>query len=138
MAKAQQSETGRRLIPEDEPSFLRGWTLCIVSTDGPNDQDGIKVMVPAVLAPSASIDDVKASLEAARDDPQTGLWAFSVNVVSETAKRPRLWSEPTPPQLILVTWFASLSAARVFWRKGGALKMFSKASACISDPLVIR
>jgi EthD domain len=138
MARAQQSQTGRNLIPEDEPLFLRGWTLCIVSTDGPHDHAGTKVMVPVVLAPSASIDHVKASLVTSRGNVQSGLLAFSINVVSETAKRPTLWSEPIPPQLIVVTWFTSHDAARQFWRARDTIKLFSKASACVSDPLVIR
>lgn len=138
MARAQQSETGRTLIPDDELQFLRGWTLCIVSTDGPHDHEGTKVMIPAALAPSVSPDDLKATLAAARANTQTGLKAFSINLVSETAKRPRLWSEPTPPQLILVTWFGSLDAAHTFWSESASLKMFSKASACVSDQLVIR
>ncbi len=50
MSEAQRSAVGSRYIPEDEPNFLRGWTLCVVDhEDEAKEQTGVKVILVAAL-----------------------------------------------------------------------------------------
>jgi len=47
MRIAQASAVGQKFILEDEPLFLKGWTLCVVETDGEeSDEPVVKVVVP--------------------------------------------------------------------------------------------
>jgi uncharacterized protein (TIGR02118 family) len=47
MRLAQASDIGTTLIPEDEPRFLKGWTLCVVESEGDESTGrGVKVLAP--------------------------------------------------------------------------------------------
>lgn len=140
MAVAQASDTGSLLIPEDEPKFLRGWTLCVVETDGPHDHTGVKVLVPIAVQPGIAVTDAADKL---RDVTRVvGCTAVSINTVLQNAKRDRLWSEPVPPDLIAVYWFESVNSAVGAFSEHGVFNdvlvdIARKASALRCDPLTI-
>ena len=47
MRLAQASAVGQKFIPADEPIFLKGWTLCVVETDGVEPlEKSVKVLIP--------------------------------------------------------------------------------------------
>lgn len=140
MARDQATETGRKLIPEDEPNFLHGWTLCIVETDGPHDDVGTKVLLPIALAEGQDRD---AAVEMVRAACRTqGATAFAANRVLRYAKRERLWCEPLAPDVIVACWFPDADVARKAFRSTGKpadlIRSISrKASAVLCDPLKI-
>lgn len=110
MREAQASTVGRRHIPADEPNFLKGWTLCIVDTrgDGTVSRDHpVKVIVPFLLGTSSRERFADAIVEHASE---TGL-RLVLNWTVSTARRERLWSEPSPPDGFAVLWFDSVAAA---------------------------
>lgn len=138
MATAQASDTGRLLIPEDEPKFLKGWTLCVVDTEGPHDHAGVKVLLPIAVTPGIAIDDAAAAL---RDvSSVAGCAAVAINRVRHHAKRDRLWCEPVPPDLVAVYWFDGKDSAIAAFAPGGVFditlkSLTRKASALLCDPL---
>ena len=140
MATAQATDTGSRLIPEDEPRFLKGWTLCVVETDGPHDHAGVKVLLPIAVKAGMPIGDAAAAL---RDIASVaGCTAVAINTVLHHARRDRLWCEPVAPDLLAAYWFDDTdSAVRAFSQGGVAdqtlTKLARKASALLCDPLTI-
>ena len=140
MAAAQTSDTGRLLIPEDEPNFLKGWTLCVVETDGPHDHPGVKVLLPVAVTAGMAIGDAAGAL---RDvSSVAGCTAVAINTVLHHARRERLWCEPIPPDLVAVYWFDGKDAAVAAFARGGVLDttlkgLARKASALLCDPLTI-
>lgn len=140
MKIAQASDTGLRKIPEDELLFLRGWSLSIVDTDGPHDHYGSKVMVPIAFADKSPFAETLNYLcDAAKG---SGAEQISVNTVVSSHSRPRLWSEPVAPDVILVCWYPSALEARQAFRSDGVLakaiaSAAQLASAYLMDPLTI-
>ena len=57
MRVAQESAVGQRHIPAEEPNFLKGWTWCVVETEGeaPAEQtkQAVKVLVPFHAQPQS-------------------------------------------------------------------------------------
>lgn len=140
MRMAQASSVGKKFIPEDEPNFLKGWTLCAVETDGDEPtQPAVKVMVP-FHAPA----DARESLW--RDLRRTGpaiCTGVTLNWTVSTARRERLWSEPNPPTGFVCAWFDSVAAAHAAFDTSSELRRFiegriSDAAAYLIDVLPIR
>lgn len=139
MRLAQGSPVGRRLIPADEPHFLRGWTLCVMepvtSPARISQHDEAKVMVPFHLGARTRADweAVSTALGSRNSVPHELNWTQS------TASRPALWSEPAPPDGIAVYWFASVAHAHMAFDNGKQwLPEGSPAAAYLVDELRIR
>jgi EthD domain len=119
MRDAQASAVGSKYIPEDEPNFLRGWTLCVVENE--EEQTGpkaVKVIVPAVMKDVTSKTEFKQALLEA-NDAQKSPSRIAFNWTSRTASREQLWSEPSPPDAIVVLWFESIADAHVAFEPDG-------------------
>lgn len=94
MRLAQASDIGTKLIPEDEPRFLKGWTLCVVESEGDESAGrGVKVLAP-FRAPADAREALARTLASAAADLGA---RFAVDWTTSTASRQRLWSEPHPP-----------------------------------------
>lgn len=110
MRQAQASPTGQRHIPADEPLFLKGWTLCIVETEGrepPARGARAKVVIPFLLGGQPRERFGRAFAQYADG---AGL-PFALNWTVSTARRERLWTEPQPPDGFAVLWLASVADA---------------------------
>ncbi|SCB47437.1 EthD domain-containing protein [Rhizobium multihospitium] len=140
MKTAQASDTGNVMIPDDELLFLKGWSLNIVEVDGPNDGVGAKVMIPLAARETLTTEQVVDALtDAAR---AAGATAISLNHVTTSHARPRLWSEPVAPTMIFVAWFESSNHARGAFNPGSSLHdavrgVSRLASVYLCDPLTI-
>jgi uncharacterized protein (TIGR02118 family) len=141
MRDAQASSIGRRHIPADEPNFLKGWTLCIVDTEG--DETGtsdrrVKVIVPFLLGASSKEQFALAITQYACE---TGL-RLALNWTASTARRERLWSEPSPPDGFAVLWFESVAAAHDAFDEGAICSLLAthvaNATAYLVDELSLR
>ncbi|MCX4170838.1 MULTISPECIES: EthD domain-containing protein [Paraburkholderia] len=119
MREAQASVVGSRYIPEDEPNFLRGWTLCVVDCDeeqtGPT---GVKVIVLVVMKTTASKSDFKKALVEAHNGQRSSA-KLTFDWTNRTASRERLWSEPSPPNAIVSLWFGNVADAHAAFEPGG-------------------
>lgn len=140
MAAAQASDAGSLLIPEDEPRFLKGWTLCVVETDGPHDHAGVKVLLPIAVTSGTPIGDAADTLRYASS--AAGCTAVAINTVLHHARRDRLWCEPMPPDLLAAYWFDGADSAAAAFARGSVLDrtlkdLARKASALLCDPLEI-
>lgn len=141
MRGAQASSIGLRHIPADEPNFLKGWTLCVVDTEG---DDGaavaspVKVIVPFLLGDRSK--DMAANA-IKRYASETGA-KCALNWTASTAHRDRLWSEPSPPDGFLVLWFASVASAHDAFDQEALCSTlsahFGHATAYLIDELAIR
>ncbi|MBO9112675.1 EthD domain-containing protein [Rhizobium sp. AB2/73] len=141
MMSAQASEIGAIKIPEDELQFLRGWSLNIVETSDPHDHFGSKVMVPITLRDRDAAEAARAALASAASEASAT--QISINTVTSSHSRPRLWSEPVAPHNILVLWFNSAEQARAAFETNSDLyhvitEVSRQASAYLCDPLVVR
>lgn len=141
MRSAQASSVGRRYIPADEPNFLRGWTLCIVDTDGDETSGrATKVIVPFLLDANASRDRIAQALGRAATEAGAG---YAVNWTVSTARREALWSEPHPPEGFAVFWFDSVASAHEAFDDNGPIRSVLEREvmdpmAFLIDELVIR
>ncbi|MEJ8813076.1 EthD domain-containing protein [Variovorax ureilyticus] len=139
MARAQASAVGRRHIPADEPNFLLGWTLCVVDTEGGDPlRHGAKVIVPFLLDGFESrvrcVDELSRAAASAKAQ-------IAFNWTATSARRERLWAEPTPPDGFAVLWFQSVAAAHEAFDQDGAVRLaLTKAAgvAYLMDELKIR
>lgn len=141
MKVAQASETGAVSIPDDELLFLKGWSLNIVETVGPHDHGGTKVMIPIKVRGGLDADEVTEKLSSA--SKALSSLETSVNEVTSSHSRPRLWSEPVAPDAIFVCWFKSPAAAKEAFYPGtdlhnALIETAEVASAYLCDPLVIK
>ncbi|BCG03642.1 hypothetical protein PPGU19_082100 (plasmid) [Paraburkholderia sp. PGU19] len=143
MAEAQRSPVGSQYIPEDEPNFLRGWTLCVVDhEDEPREHPGVKVLIAAALNADVSRMDFKTAILEA-NETQSPRALVSFNWTKKSAKRERLWAEPVPPTALVALWFKDIAQAHEafgadnsFVRKLDGLT--NRAAAYLVDPLVVR
>ena len=142
MRIAQGSDIGSRYIPEDEPNFLRGWTLCVVDPEGEGGGKDLatKVMVPFVRTTLGGKDRLAAAL--AQLSSQSGIHG-SLDWTASTASRQRLWSEPVPPMGFVTLRFESVAAAHQALDEGSALRallgaQLEGATAYLVDELVLR
>lgn len=140
MCDAQASTVGKRHIPADEINFLKGWTLCIVDTEGDDTAQGcpVKVIVPFLL--DASLKE-KFSLALAQYARKEKL-SFAINWTMTTARRERLWSEPSPPDGFAIFWFESVASAHDAFDERDICRLFVRhratAAAYLVDELSIR
>jgi len=118
MRVAQASAVGLKYIPADEPIFLKGWTLCVVQTDGVEPaQRAVKVLVPFHAQP-----DVRDVLwrELTRLT-ETGC-TVALNWTISTARRERLWAEPSPPTGFICIWLDSIARAHEAFEPSSELR----------------
>lgn len=141
MHSAQACDVGRRYIPADELNFLKGWTLCIVDTRGEELRGrAAKVIVPFLASKEGGEERIAKSLASALSGTDA---CFALNLTVSTARREKLWSEPTPPRGFVVVWFSSVAAAHAAFDEGGVVRTvleseLSGATAYLVDELVIR
>lgn len=108
MRLAQASAVGQEYIPADEPIFLKGWTLCVVETDGEEPTNlSRKVIVPFHASPEER-DELWRDLSRLAVSDRV---LATLNWTVSTAKRDRLWAEPNPPAGFICIWFESVAKA---------------------------
>lgn len=143
MAEAQRSTVGSKYIPEDEPNFLRGWTLCMVDNeDEPGERPGAKVLIVAALKPDVSRTAFEAVIREA-NGTNTPSAAVSFNWTNKSANRERLWAEPVSPTALVALWFKDIARAHEAFDAGSSLvgklgDLAHRAAAYLIDPLVVR
>lgn len=141
MRIAQASDVGRRFIPADEPNFLKGWTLCVVDTQGEEPRGrAAKVIVPFLGSKEGSEERIAKLLASALSGTDA---CFALNFTVSTARRENLWSEPNPPEGFVVVWFSSVAAAHAAFDEGSVVRAvleseLSGATAYLIDELIIR
>jgi hypothetical protein len=143
MGEAQASAVGSRYIPEDEPNFLRGWTLCVVENDEEQTEPkGVKVIVVAVLKTTAWKSDLKQAVVDA-NNAQRSPARLAFNWTSRTASRERLWAEPSPPHALVSLWFENVADAHAAFESSGRyeqalLSVTDRAAAYLINTLVVK
>ncbi|MFM0125191.1 MULTISPECIES: EthD domain-containing protein [unclassified Paraburkholderia] len=143
MHEAQSSAVGSKYIPEDEPNFLRGWSLCVVENDEEQTEPkGVKVIVLAVMKTAASKSDLRMAVKDA-NDAQRSPARLAFNWTSRTASRERLWSEPSPPDALVSLWFENVADAHAAFESGGRyeralLSVSDRAAAYLINTLVVK
>jgi len=139
MQAAQASAVGRSYIPADEPNFLRGWTLCLVDSEGEEPAGG----ATKVLIPFHAAQEARAGLWSALRGAGGPAVALGLNWTASTARRERLWSEPSPPTGIVAAWFPGVVEAHDAFEPSSPLRQAlaartEDASAYLIDELRIR
>ena len=140
MRLAQASPVGQKFIPADEPIFLKGWTLCVVETDGAEPTErAVKVIVPFHSA-SQSRESLWRELLRIGEETDTRV---ALNWTASTARRERLWAEPNPPTGFICIWLESVAKAHEAFEPSSELRRFiegnvSDAVAYLIDELSIR
>ena len=143
MSRAQQSHVGSEYIPEDEPNFLHGWTLCVVThEDEPGERPGVKVLVLATMKDAVSRADFKEAVVKANSSSASPV-ELSFNWTEKSAKRERLWAEPVAPNVLLAMWFGNTAQAHDAFRADSELvtqvsRLSSHASAYLINALIKR
>jgi len=108
MRLAQASAVGQKYIPADEPIFLKGWTLCVVETDGDESaEQPVKVLI-AFHAQAKTRDALWRELRRVADTTGNKV---ALNWTVSTARRERLWTEPSPPTGFICVWLDSVAMA---------------------------
>lgn len=108
MQTAQRCDAALQQIPDDEPNFIRGWTLTVVESEGPEAfANGEKVII--LLERSACIgeDDFIAAVRAAFPMRLNGPQQAAFNWTLDRKSRPSLWHEPRWPDVFVNLWFQS-------------------------------
>jgi len=140
MRLAQASPVGKKFIPEDEPQFLKGWTLCVVDEDGNEPgEPGVKVLVPF----HADADAREPLWRELQRVSQSGDAKVALNWTASSAKRERLWAEPAPPTGFVAAWFKSVAAAHEAFEPSSELRraiesQTTNGTAYLIDQLRIR
>ena len=140
MRIAQASAVGQKHIPADEPNFLKGWTLCVVETQGDEPSDRkTKVLIP-FQAGSEARGRLQSALSRAAVD---AAHCFALDWTVSTARRERLWAEPRPPDGFIAVWFDSVAAAHDAFDPASGLRRLieaqvSAATAYLIDELLVR
>lgn len=143
MRRAQQSRVGSEYIPEDEPNFLHGWTLCVVSNEDPQkERSGVKVLVLTAMRSDVSRKDFRKAVTDANDSLASPA-ELSFNWTEKSARRERLWAEPVTPNVLLSMWFGCTADAHDAFRADGALanqisRLSTRASAYLINVLIKR
>lgn len=140
MRSAQASAVGQKYIPADEPIFLKGWTLCVVETAGdePAEQT-VKVLIP-FHARAETRDTLWREL---RRVAETTGKEIALNWTVSTARRERLWAEPSPPTGFICVWLDSVASAHEAFESSSELRRViethtSDGVAYLIDQLHIR
>lgn len=140
MRLAQASPIGQKFIPADEPVFLKGWTLCVVETDGEEPTEAArKVIVPFHATPQTR-KELWRDLSRVAAETRTSV---SLNWTTSTARRERLWAEPNPPAGFICIWLDSVAKAHEAFEPSSALRSVievhvSDAAAYLMDVLAFR
>jgi hypothetical protein len=140
MRLAQASAVGQKFIPEDEPIFLKGWTLCVVETDGEEPAErAVKVIVPFQVSLQAR---ERLWTDLSRIARDLGTKA-TLNWTVSTSRRERLWAEPKPPAGFICVWFESVAKAHEAFEPASEFRRFVErqvddAAAYLIDVLPIR
>ena len=141
MRDAQASTIGRRHIPADEPNFLKGWTLCLVDSQGDEAAVAdrpVKVIVPFLLGTSSKEAFARAIAQHAIETSVH----IALNWTTSTARRTQLWSEPSPPDGFVVLWFGSVATAHDAFDQGAICRLFAEhladGTAYLIDERTIR
>lgn len=140
MCLAQASPVGQKYIPADEPIFLKGWTLCVVETDGDDPAEKfVKVLIPFHARAETR---VTLWREVRRVAETTG-YKVALNWTISTARRERLWAEPSPPTGIICVWLDSVAMAHEVFEPASELRRViethaSDGVAYLIDELVLR
>lgn len=143
MSVAQRSATGSKYIPDDEPNFLRGWSLCVVEHEDEFPEPlGVKVLVVAAMKDRADRDAFRKAVVSAKEADGTAA-QMSFNWTTRTATRERLWSEPVPPDVLTALWFENTAQAHSAFEADGALVraislLSNRVAAYLIDPLVLK
>ena len=138
MRVAQASAVGQKYIPADEPNFLKGWTLCVVETDGeaPTEQ-AVKVLIPFYAQP-------QARTRFGVSCPHHGACCtVALNWTISTARRERLWAEPSPSTGFICVWLDSVARAHEAFEPSSELRRVIETHvedgvAYLIDELAIR
>ena len=115
-------------------------TLCVVETDGDEPaEQSVKVLVP-FHAQRESRDTLWREL---RRVASNAGHEIELNWTVSTARRERLWTEPSPPTGIICVWFDSVAAAHEAFEPSSALRRViethtSDGVAYLIDQLHIR
>jgi hypothetical protein len=126
MRLAQASAIGQKYIPADEPLFLKGWTLCVVETDGEEPTgERVKVLIPFHAAPEAR-DALWRDLSSIAGTSYT----VALNWTISTSRRERLWAEPNPPTGIICVWLDSVASAHEAFESSSELRHVIEAHVC--------
>lgn len=139
MRHAQASNIGRRHIPEDEPNFLKGWTLCLVDEEPESSEPGpAKVMVPFLLD---GHDRIQVHARLAEAGKSLG-FSCAFNWTSATAQRDLLWAEPLPPSGFAVIRFKNVATAHMAFEEDAPVRSIfesavGSAAAYLVDERVI-
>jgi hypothetical protein len=140
MRVAQASAVGQNYIPADEPIFLKGWTLCVVETDGHEPAErAVKVLIP-FHAQAQARDVLWRELSRVAE---TGSCAVALNWTISTARRERLWAEPHPPTGFICVWLDSVARAHEAFEPSSGLRRVIEThvedgAAYLIDELPIR
>ncbi|MDR6858622.1 EthD domain-containing protein [Variovorax guangxiensis] len=119
MRAAQASTVGQKYIPADEPLFLKGWTLCVVETNGAEPSaPAAKVLVPFHAQPSAREEFWRDLQQVAGSMHST----IALNWTISTARRERLWAEPAPPTGLVSIWLPSVAEAHAAFEPSSRLR----------------
>jgi hypothetical protein len=142
MSVAQASAVGSRYIPEDEPNFLRGWSLCVVEHESEDVPPGVKVMVAAALKEEFSRKEFADVFASANQEGSVAA-SIGLNWTVRTAKRERLWSEPVSPDVIASLWFENVAHAHAAFELGGPIaralaQTTTRSAAYLIDTLIVR
>jgi hypothetical protein len=139
LAQANASEAVRALLPEDEPRFLEGITLCRVPVGARQVWPGTtKVMLAACVVGGASraLDALEQAIAL------TGAIEASIEPVSAAFHRTHLRHEAHAPEVFATLWFPQAVDLKSVFAAGSAWT--AAAAHCIeagalwrSDPLVI-
>jgi hypothetical protein len=140
MRAAQASAVGQKYIPADEPVFLKGWTLCVVETNGKEPAErAVKVLIP-FHAQAQARDKLWHELSRVAE---TGCCAVALNWTISTARRERLWAEPIPPTGFICVWLDSVATAHAAFEPSSGLRRVIEThvedgAAYLIDELPIR
>jgi hypothetical protein len=140
MRAAQASAVGRKYIPADELIFLKGWTLCVVETDGGEPAEpAVKVLIP-FHAQAQARDALWRELSRIAE---TSGCTVALNWTISTARRERLWAEPNPPTGFICVWLDSVATAHAAFEPSSGLRRVIEThvedgAAYLIDELPIR
>lgn len=139
LAEANASEAVRALLPEDEPRFLEGITLCRVPVGARQVWPSMtKVMLAACLVGGASraLDALEQAITL------TNAIEASIEPVSATFHRVHLRHEAVPPDVFATLWFPHAVDLRPVFAAGSswaaaAARCIERGALWRGDPLVI-
>lgn len=119
MRLAQESAVGKKFIPADEQLFLKGWSLCAVETQGEDPEEtSVKVLVP-FHAQADTREALWSDLQRIADSTEAKV---ALNWTVSTARRERLWVEPSPPTGFIAVWFKSVAKAHEAFEPSSELR----------------